>query len=224
MKPNIIYIRTSTEEQNPENQLADCKALAEKLSITDYEILKEEESAYSQDTEREKFDLIFKAISKGQIKNFIIWDLDRIYRNRKKLIAFFEICNHNKCRVYSFRQGFLEDINRMPEPFNDIMQAIMLQFMGWLAEDESKKKSARVKIAVRHDSKTGETQSYKGNKWGRPTIPERVIEDVRKARAEGKSYGQIAKEVSYYDKNNNKKNISKTLVHKILAGEYSQTS
>ena len=46
MKQTIIYLRTSTEEQNPENQKKDCEALAEKLNLKDYDIFSEQQSAF----------------------------------------------------------------------------------------------------------------------------------------------------------------------------------
>ena len=49
------------------------------------------------------------------------------------------------------------------------MQELFLNLLGWMAEDESTKKSARVKAAVRRVPGKA-TRSHKGNKWGRKTI------------------------------------------------------
>jgi|SRR3972149_5156063 len=220
MKENIIYIRTSTEEQNPENQLKDCIEFSKKLSIEDFEILEDKVTGWTE-IERESFDKIKLAIDHGNIKSLIVWDIDRIYRNRKRLIAFFELCKIKKCNIFSFRQDWLQEINKMPPPFNEMMHSLMLQVMGWIAEEESTKKSQRVKISVRR--KEGEpTKSYKGNKWGRKSISPKIMEQIKQLRDKGLSYSQICKEVSYNDKNNNKKQVSKTLVNKVLVGEYSQ--
>lgn len=213
MKETIIYIRTSTEEQNPENQLKDCEELAKKLNLN-CEAIPEQQSAF-KDNEREKFEAIRKAIINKQIKNLICWDLDRLYRNRKNLIAFFELCKINNCKVYSYRQSWLEDLNKIPSPFDEIMHGLMLQVMGWLAEEESKKKSERVKIAVRREE--GITTSYKGNKWGRKNIPEETKHAIIDAYKKNKSYSQICNEVFYWNKNNNKKFVSKGVVHKTIA-------
>lgn len=215
MKQTIIYIRTSTELQNPENQLDNCRELANKLSLNDYEVLQDKQSAWKDNIERESFEKIREAIKKQEIKTLICWDLDRLYRNRKKLIAFFEFCKLYNCKIYSARQDWLESLNKMPEPFNEIMHNLMLQIMGWLAEDDSKKKSMRVKNAVRREE--GVTKSYKGNKWGRRSIETtRLKEEVLKLRGQGLTLRQIAKQVYYYDKNNNKKNPSPALILKLL--------
>lgn len=168
----LIYIRTSTDEQNPENQLKDCESIRPKDAKTDtfvdYHLIEDKNSAWKDDHKREGFNQIIKFVKKRKIKSLIVWDLDRIYRNRKRLISFFSLCRASKVSIYSFRQGWLNEIRGMPEPFNDMMFDFMLQIMGWIAEEESTKKSERVKSAVR--IKAGKTYSYKGNKWGRKGI------------------------------------------------------
>lgn len=214
MKQNIVYIRTSTEEQNPQNQLKDCYALAEKLNLQEFEVLEEKQSAF-KDIKREVFNSIRKSIEQNKVENLIVWDLDRLFRNRKKLVEFFEFCKIYNCKIYSARQEWLQSINSIQEPFNEIMHNLMLQIMGWLAEEESSKKSMRIKSAVR--KKKDITVSYKGNKWGRKTITtSRLKQQVQELRKQGLSIREIAKQVFVYDKSNNKKPISYSLVFKLL--------
>lgn len=159
-----VYIRTSTEDQNPENQIKDI----ETLSGDTYLLYRDQQSAWKDNIDRTEFELLKKGIREKKITDLYVWDLDRIYRNRKRTIEFFEFCKIYCCKVHSFRQQWLESLNNIQEPFNEIMHRLMLEIMGWLAEDESKKKSERVKAAVR--KKNGKTVSYKGNKWGRKTL------------------------------------------------------
>ncbi len=91
-----------------------------------------------------------------------------------KLVGFFELCKSYGCEIYSVRQTFLNEIQdvKLPEGFEFIKEMMVnnfIQFLGWIAEDESKKKSDRVKLAVRR-TPGKETKSYKGNKWGRKSI------------------------------------------------------
>lgn len=216
MKQTIIYLRTSTEEQNPQNQLESCEQLAKKLNLLDYEVFEEKVSGWKE-LEREKFNEIKKAIEKTQVKYLIVWDLDRIYRNRKKLIEFFEFCKIYNCKVYSVRQDWLESINKIQEPFNEIMHSLMLQIMGWLAEEESNKKSERVKLTIK--KKGDKTFSKYGNKWGRkPINSPRLKEKVKELREQGLSLREILKheEVYFYDKNNNKKKPSLKTIYDYL--------
>ena len=198
----IILIRTSTEEQNPENQLKDCKTLAK---FGEYEVVKEQQSAF-KDNDRPKLDYITKQIKLRKVKHLIVWDLDRLFRNQKKLVSFFELCNGYKCKFHSYRQQWLEEINMIPEPWGEIVHSLMLNIMGWLAEEESKKKSDRVKIAHKNSKK----------KWGRKPINKRVTNKIIELHNQGKTLREIAAEVCYWDQSNNKHQVSKSAVHKII--------
>lgn len=208
---DIIYIRTSTEEQEPHNQITPCKLL---FPDNENIILLDKQSAFTDNKERENFEKAKKLIKLGKIKNFIVWDLDRIYRNRIKLKQFFEFCNLYHVAILSVNQKWLEQLTKIPAPFNDIMHELMLNLMGWLAEDESKKKSERVKLSIK--KKNGNTFSYKGNKWGRKSLSTKTKGEVIELYKKGYSFRRISSMVVYWDKNNNKKNISKSAVHKII--------
>lgn len=210
----IIYIRTSTDEQNPENQLKDCESICK----GEYKLVVDKQSAWKEHQERKGFEEIKKLITQGRVGTLIVWDLDRIYRNRKNLVNFFKLCEIKKCKILSFRQEWLKKINEMPEPWNEIINDFLIQIMGWLAQDESDKKSRRVKASMR--IKEGGVYSYRGNKWGRKELSKQVINKVLELRKQGKSIREIAKLVKYSDRNNNMKNISKTAVHKILSGKH----
>jgi len=197
----VIYVRTSTEEQTPENQIKDCH------NINFWgtpEIIQDKQSAWKE-KDRVGFEKLKKLISSKKVKHLIVWDLDRIYRNRKNLIKFFEFCKFYNCKVHSFRQGWLEKLHKIPEPFNEIMFNLMLQIMGWLAEEESTKKSDRVKLAVR--KKGNKTYSYRGNKWGRKGLSTRTKNRIKELRKDkGLSMREIAEEL----------NISIGSVHKSI--------
>lgn len=208
----IIYNRTSTEEQNPENQLSACKSINKYGA---YELIEDQSSAW-KDSGREGFETLLNKIKRKEVSHLIVWDLDRVYRNRKKLIAFFELCNIYNCKIHSYRQQWLEQINDMPEPWNEIIHHFLLEVMGWLAQDESDQKSMRVRASMRK-REDGKIISYKGNIWGRKDVGEKAIKDIINLYEQGKNYREICQEVYYWDRNNHKKNVSIGLVHKVLA-------
>lgn len=212
----IIYCRVSTEEQEPQNQIDDCNSINK---WGEHEVLLDKQSAWKDNVDRESFEKIKRLIRNKRVGHLIVWDLDRIYRNRKKLIIFFELCSINKCKVHSFRQEWLEKINDMPEPWNEIVHSLMLQVMGWLAEEESSKKSDRVKAAVRRVEGKA-TVSYKGNKWGRKSLSKKTVENIIKLKDDGLSLREIAKRIIIYDKHGNAKNISKSAVHKTIISNH----
>jgi len=43
----------------------------------------------------------------------------------------------------------LEEINKIPKPWNDIMFDLLLNIFGWIGEEESTKKSDRIKLSIR---------------------------------------------------------------------------
>ena len=208
-----IYIRTSTQEQEPENQIKDCESMSGK----DYTLYEEKQSAWNDKKEREVFEKLKKDIQYKRITELYVWDLDRLYRNRIKIKEFIQFCKTYDCKLFSYRQKFLNQIQdlNLPKDFEflrDMMLNNLIEMLGWIAEDESKKKSERVKLAVK--KKDGITKSYKGNKWGRKAL--KLEPKILELYKNGKSIREISKEVYYIDHNNNKKFVSIGYIHKTI--------
>ncbi len=207
-----IFIRTSTTEQTPELQLND---IVTTFGLTEYNTIEEQDSAFKENSKRVEFEKLKKLIWDNKVSELYVWDLDRLFRNRKKLIEFLQICNHTKTTLYSFNQLWLQTIQNVQPPFNEIMFDFMIQVMGWLAEEDSKKKSNRVKMAVvKKDDKP--TVSYKGNRWGRKPLSKQVVNKIIELHNSGCSIRQIANQVNIYDFNNNGRKISIGAVHKTI--------
>jgi len=111
-----------------------------------------------------------------------------------------------KVKLHSSRQQWLEDLHKAPEPWNDIMYDLLINIYGHIAQDESDKKSKRVKAAVR--KKDGITKSYKGKKWGRKSLSTNKIRMIIELHKKEKSIRTISKEL----------NISLGVVHKYISG------
>ena len=209
----IALLRTSTLDQTPALQLRDIKSIANGEELTEFS---EQVSAWKNDTKRPVFDECVSLIRKGKVSDIYVWDLDRIHRNRKKLKEFFILCKITNTKVHSYNQAWLESINSIQPPFDEIVKDLMINLIGWLGEDESQKKSARVLMSVR--KKDGmKTLSYKGNVWGRKPLPPQTVTRVMGLHKSGRTIREIAAEVIIYDRNNNGRNISKSAVHKIIA-------
>jgi DNA invertase Pin-like site-specific DNA recombinase len=204
MKMKAIYIRTSTLEQTPELQLRDIKVLLKSLNynIKDMKIYSDKQSAWKDNIERKQFNELRKLIKKRKVSDIIVWDLDRIYRNREKLKGFFIFFKVYNCKIHSYNQNWLEELHKIMPPFNEIMHDMMLQIMGWIAQDESDRKSKRIKMAVR--KKEGVTKSYKGNKWGRKTISTQKYNRLKSILKDNLTYKQMSDEL----------NLSVGVVHK----------
>ena len=198
-----IYIRTSTEDQDPHNQLKDCVSINK---YGDYLLFEDKQSAWKDNKEREGFEKLRKLIKQKKINNLIIWDFDRIYRKRKSFIEFMKFLKIYNCNLHSFRQQWLEEIYNVPPPWNEIVSDMLLQVMGWMAEEEANKLSQRIKIAYNNRKK----------KWGRKPINKKTEEEVIHLFKQGKSMRDISKEVYYWDESRNKHQVSKSAVHKII--------
>lgn len=208
-----IYLRTSTAEQQPENQRQACEEFARARGYEIEGIYEEKISGWKQ-VERPQYELIKKKTRTGVINAVIVWRLDRWVRNRENLLSDVTILRGYNCKLHSVQEAWLEAIN-IEGPLGKTIQDFLLGLVGSLAEMESKIKSERIKIAVRKDAEM--TKSYKGNKWGRKPISKNLVEQVMQLRNEGKSYTDISKNVFYWDKSNNKKFVSKSFLSKILS-------
>lgn len=237
-KNKWVYIRTSTDDQHPENQITDIEKTYN-ISEKDYILFKDKESAWNELKDRDDFNRLQSIIKRSGGGDLYVWDWDRIWRNRNRLKEFFQLCKLYKVKIHSFRQLFYESFHEIPSPFDEIMQELFLNLLGWMSEDESKKKSDRVMAARRKicpacqkinsadeatckecgcTLKNVRIISYKGKSWGRKNIPKKVIERVLQLRRDNPkiSIREISKQVTYYDKNKNSKNISRSAVHKVL--------
>jgi len=188
-KIDIIYIRTSTDDQNPQTQLKDIMTVAP----VGCKIYEEKQSAWKEDIKaRPVFKEIYDLIMEDKVNSYNVWDLDRIYRKRTKVAEFMTLCKFKGTIVRSFRQKWLTEFENIPSPWNEIMRDLLIQIFGWMAEEESDKKSDRVKKSVRKEN--GITVSYKGNKWGRKEVKVNVYK-LRALRHQGLSIREIAREV-----------------------------
>ena len=208
----VIYVRTSTEDQEPSNQIKDCMQFAESRGYEVVDTFVEKLSGYKQ-IERPYYNKVKEMAHRGQVNAVIVWALDRWVRNRDTLIEDVSVLRNYNCKLHSIKDAWLESIN-VDGPLGKTIQEFLLGLLGSLAQMESDRKSERVKLAVR--KKDGITVSYKGKKWGRRSLPLRVTQEVLDYHKAGKSIRWIAKNVYYYDKNKNKKYMSIGSVHKIV--------
>jgi len=191
----IIYLRTSTTEQDPEKQKRECMDFAENKGYNVLEVISEQLSGF-KDIERPGYNKIKEMARKGEIKGVVVWSLDRWVRNRDTLMEDVTILRNYGCKLHSVKDAWLESIN-IDGAMGRTITEFLLGLMGSLAELESQRKSDRVKMAYK---------SHKGGKWGRPSLHTNKKKIVLNLRVEGKSIRAIATEV----------NLSVGSVHKII--------
>ena len=217
-----IYARVSTQKQSEQEQIPEIIKGFE-LNENEIELYREELSAWNIDKEskRLEFQRLKEDIKKKNISALYIWDIDRLYRNRLKTKDFFQFCQFYKVDVYSLNQRWLNDFQDLKAQMPDNMAflidnifTLLLDVYAQTAEDESNKKSKRVKLKVKKD-KEGVTRSVSGKKWGRKALPKQTRDLIIKLHYEGHSIRQIAGMVQTW-KNGNSYPISKSAVHKTI--------
>jgi len=234
MKPALteqnaaIYLRTSTKEQNPENQLQDCVAFCTKIGIADYEVFSEQKSAWRREKNREVFNALVKDLKHKKYGVLVVWRYDRIYRNMKKFTRFMEtMFMIHEVKVYSVKEGWIAElweivnsdiVDKLPPPFDEsIREQFLLNWRtavrvaGKVGEDESVKRSERTKSAVRK-TKDGMTVSYKNNKWGRPRIKLNRIEVIKKYLEPGMNLRTTAEYFGVRSQNTIRKHIPEDVI------------
>ena len=176
----IIYLRTSTEEQEPENQKKECLEFAKNRGYEVTEVLLEKISAFSGEL-RPNYERVKASARNGEIQAVIVWALDRWVRNRDTLLDDVTILRNYGCKIHSVKEAWLEAIN-IEGSLGKTIQDFLLGLIGSLAELESQRKSERVKIAYKN---------HKGKKWGRPKVHTNKIKIILEQLNEGFSYRKI---------------------------------
>ena len=110
MNKAIIYLRTSTKEQHPENQKKECLAFAESRGYKITEILIEQLSGFKK-IERPQYNRIKQLAHESKIDAVIVWALDRWVRNRDTLLEDVTMLRNCGVKLHSVKEQWLEAIN-----------------------------------------------------------------------------------------------------------------
>ena len=172
-----FYLRTSTKDQNADNQLAKLEAAAERL---DWNIVK----TYRDDgisgakgrNGRPGFDALAKGVRRRQFDLIAVWSLDRLGRNLRDLILFLDDLNDRNVDLFVGDRDW-----NTSTPSGRFMFSVF----GALAEFERGLISERVKA--------GQARSKK-KPGRRPTINDETRAAIKKAHAEGGSTRSVARQ------------------------------
>jgi len=150
-----IYLRVSSSEQNPDNQISALQGVARRLDVDIVEIYQEQESAWKSGHQKELARLI-EDVRSGRRKYdmLLVWALDRL--SREGVAAILNLVNTFRqygVKVLSYQEPWTE----APGPMGDILYAIT----GWVAQYESDRRSERTKAGLARVIK-------EGKKLGRP--------------------------------------------------------
>ncbi|KKP33260.1 MAG: hypothetical protein A2312_00435 [Candidatus Staskawiczbacteria bacterium RIFOXYB2_FULL_32_9] len=126
-----IYLRVSTEDQHPENQIADLKKLADALHCKVFETYVDRESG--QYSDRKEFQRMINDAEAGKFKILFIWALDRFSREGiKATLTHIERLKDVGVAIKSYQESWLDTSNE------GIWQ-LLVAVMSWAAKEELKR-------------------------------------------------------------------------------------
>lgn len=145
----IVYLRTSTKDQHPENQIPAIETYCQANGHEIVGVVEEKESAYKSGRQTG----LKRIISDCQNGNrpfemVIVWALDRLSRQGiAHIVNLIEMFKLYRIRVISMQEPWLDS--------DGIMQDLLLAIFGWAASYESKIKSERTLAGLARVKKQG---------------------------------------------------------------------
>lgn len=193
-----IYARKSTEDsgrqvRSIEDQIADCKALAEKLGLTVVgEPIREERSAMEPDN-RPLFDDLLKELKKGDIDGIIAWHPDRLARNSIESGRIIEMLDTHEIKDLRFHSHQFSN-----DPNGKMLLGMLFVFAKHYSDDLGFKVRRGVRNRFR-EGKSGGTPKhgyiqhngiYQPDHHGNDNF--NLIRNAWKLRLAGQSYEAIS--------------------------------
>ena len=142
-----VWYRVSTGHQESDNQIPDVERFVAHHGHEVARVYKTADSAYKNGGGREYKAALDKALDdahRGEFKVLIVWALDRIVRDEESgaetALRIIRQFRQRGVTVVSVQESWL---NGSPE-----VQDILVAFAGWMAQQESKRKSARIRAGL----------------------------------------------------------------------------
>lgn len=200
MKPKraAIYIRVSTDGQTTENQRRELVAVAERAGWEVVEVYEDAgiSGAKGRD-QRPAFDRLCRDATRRRFDIVMAWSVDRLGRSLQDLVAFLNELRAVRVDLFLHQQGV--------DTTTSAGKA-MFQMLGVFAEFERALIQERVKAGLARAKQKG-TRS--GKAIGRPKMPGKTVEAIKRDRAAGLSVRAIAAKVG----------VSVGAVHKVVTAE-----
>jgi len=180
IKRIAIYARVSTDEQSPENQLLELKAVAERMKwfVTKTYVDHGISGAKGRES-RPEFNALCEAAVRREFDIIMAWSVDRLGRSLQQLVDFLSDIHAKKIDLYLHKQGI--------DTTTPTGKA-MFHLCGVFAEFERSMIRERVCAGLNRARE-------KGKKLGRPRVNKEVEDMVKKQRMEGSGIKKIARKL-----------------------------
>lgn len=140
-----IYLRVSTAEQTYENQRPDCEAAAESRGLTVVEVYEDKMSG--RNPKRPEWQRMLRDARRRQFDYVLVWALDRFGRDMRAIHEAVYQLSDCGVRLVSCREPWLEEAGPATP--------LILSVLSWVAEQESVRKSKRVKAGMARAAREG---------------------------------------------------------------------
>ena len=175
MKRAAIYLRVSTQDQTTFNQEHELRQMAERAGWQVVKVYKDHGISGAKGRNgRPAFDTLCRDITKRQFDVVMAWNVDRLGRSLKDLVAF--LSELHAVGMFLHQQGL--------DTTTPAGKA-MFQMLGVFAEFEHSIIQERVRAGLQRARR-------EGKRLGRPPIAEKLAERIRAALAGGMSVRKTA--------------------------------
>jgi putative DNA-invertase from lambdoid prophage Rac len=142
-----IWLRVSTGHQDSDNQVPDVERFVAHHGYEVTTTYKTADSAYKGGGGREYKAALKQALDdahRGEFSVLVVWALDRIVRDEESgaetALRIIRQFRERGCTVVSVQESWL---NGSPE-----VQDVLVAFAGWMAQQESRRKSERIRAGL----------------------------------------------------------------------------
>lgn len=140
-----IWIRVSTVGQDADNQLPEVEAFCRHHGYEIAERYEVKDSAWNGGKDGGEYQRTLQRAQddawSGKFSVMVVWALDRISRGgAEDVLRILRLFRQRKCMVVSVKESWL---NNSPD-----VQDVLVAFAGWMAQQESKRRSERIHAAI----------------------------------------------------------------------------
>ena len=175
-----IYTRVSTKTQDTQNQIAALEEYAARSGITiAHRFTDVGVSGAKSRSERQGLDDLLKAVVRKEVSRVLVWDISRLGRSLKDLLATLTEIHESGAELYIHNQGI---------DTSNTTGKMMFQLLGMFAEFEREIIRDRVVAGI-------EKAKSKGKRLGRPSVAPITKKHVIQMSDIGWSQTRIAKKL-----------------------------
>jgi putative DNA-invertase from lambdoid prophage Rac len=172
-KAAAIYVRTSTADQHPENQLPELRKLAAHNGLAVVEVYEEQASATR---DRPAFERMMDEASQRGFNVLLVWALDRLGRSMIGVVDTVRRLDEYGCRLLSVREPWMDTKG----PIRQLLTALF----GWIAEQERDRIVERTRAGLQRARASGTQLGRRARSVD--------LDRMRELRGQGKSWDAIA--------------------------------